>query len=147
MRSLELYNDKEEVMALLKVGSKGDEVASLQSDLKQLGFGIENDGIFGPATKEAVEELQMAFGYDVDGIVGDGTRSLVAKQLGYNWDINNGSAIKAALEAQGKTNDSGSLAGAPLARLLKKGTNGADVRYLQRRLNALGYTIGASGDF
>ena len=54
----------------LKKGAKGDAVEALQGKLQQLGFDVKPDGIFGPNTAQAVEELQTAFGYDVDGIVG-----------------------------------------------------------------------------
>ena len=52
---------------LLKQGSKGEAVSKLQNKLVQLGWKLEADGIFGAATKEAVEELTtglpMTWGY------------------------------------------------------------------------------------
>jgi peptidoglycan hydrolase-like protein with peptidoglycan-binding domain len=129
----------------LKQGAKGDEVTALQESLGKLGFGIEADGIFGPATKAAVEELQMAFGYDVDGIVGKGTTGLIEAQIGHGWNVDSG--VKTALQAQGKQTDKGSLAGVDLKRTLKEGASGGDVAYLQRRLNTLGYTVPVTGSF
>ena len=129
----------------LKQGSRGDEVTALQENLGKLGFAIAADGIFGPATKSAVEELQMAFGYDVDGIVGKGTTGLIEAQMGHGWNITSG--VKTALEAQGKQTERGNLAGVDLSRNLKKGTSGGDVSYLQRRLNTLGYAIPVNGSF
>ena len=133
--------------ALLKQGSRGDEVGSLQQNLGQLGFSLEADGIFGPATENAVEELQSAFGYDIDGIVGPGTAGLIQKQVEYGWNITGADAIKRALEAQGKKTEKGSLAGADLKRNLKTGLKGGDVAYLQRRLNVLGYNCEVNGSF
>jgi len=55
-------------MALLKVGSTGDEVKKLQQQL-----GITADGIFGPQTQAAVKAYQQKSGLAVDGIVGSQT--------------------------------------------------------------------------
>ena len=131
----------------LKKGAKGDAVEALQGKLQQLGFDVKPDGIFGPNTAQAVEELQTAFGYDVDGIVGEGTHSLIDAQVGYGWNVQKGDAIKGALQAQGKQTDKGSLAGAELKRNLKQGADGADVKYLQRRLQVLGFDVKADGQF
>ena len=53
---------------LLKVGSRGPEVKSLQEFL-----GIGADGIFGKGTEFAVKEFQKLNGLTVDGLVGPGT--------------------------------------------------------------------------
>jgi len=134
-------------MALLKQGSTGEDVTKLQKDLRVLGFEVETDGKFGADTKVAVEVLQTAFGYDVDGLVGDGTAALIEKQKGYGWNVTKASSLKAALEAQGKQTEKGNLAGAALKGLLKPGSTGADVRYLQRRLVALGFSVAVTGEF
>lgn len=53
---------------------RGDDVLLLQRQLNQLGFdsGPEN-GIFGPATENALTEFQLNAGVNVDGIVGEST--------------------------------------------------------------------------
>lgn len=132
---------------LLKNGSKGDDVKALQANLTKLGYKLEADGVFGPNTKQAVEELQSAFGYSVDGIVGKGTQGLIDAQVGYGWNVGAEGAIKKALEAQGKTTDKGNLAGADISRNLKQGISGADVAYLQRRLGTLGFAVSPDGSF
>lgn len=53
---------------LLKIGSKGSDVETLQEKL-----GIPPDGIFGPNTEEKVKEWQTNNGLLSDGIVGDKT--------------------------------------------------------------------------
>lgn len=53
---------------ILKKGSRGDEVKSLQKALH-----LQVDGIFGILTEEAVKEFQKANGLKADGIVGDQT--------------------------------------------------------------------------
>lgn len=74
-------------MAILKQGSRGDEVRTVQDKLKQLGFTIDADGIFGPKTHAAVIALQTVFGYDIDGDVGPATQKLIDQQLGYGWNL------------------------------------------------------------
>ena len=132
---------------LLKTGSQGDEVKALQEKLKKVGFEVEPDGIFGAQTKAAVEDLQSAFGYTVDGIAGDGTKGLLDAQIGHGWSVKAPDGLKKALQSQGKTTDKGNLAGAELTRLLKKGVEGADVRHIQRRLQALGIGAPLTGVF
>lgn len=55
---------------LLKNGSKGSDVATLQKFL-----GLDADGNFGPGTEKAVKNWQAANGLSADGIVGSGTWS------------------------------------------------------------------------
>ena len=55
-------------MNTLKLGSRGDDVRSLQVKLSLLP-----DGIFGPLTEEAVRTFQSKFDLTVDGIVGPAT--------------------------------------------------------------------------
>jgi len=53
---------------LLKLGSSGPDVVSLQQFLK-----ITSDGSFGPGTDKAVKDWQTKNGLTADGIVGDAT--------------------------------------------------------------------------
>lgn len=67
---------------LLKVGSRGDEVKLLQTQLNQLGFDAgKADGIFGTRTDNAVRAFQKAASVTVDGIVGDNTRKAIEAAL------------------------------------------------------------------
>jgi peptidoglycan hydrolase-like protein with peptidoglycan-binding domain len=68
----------------LKKGSEGEHVVELQQELNQLGFELDEDGIFGNETHHAVITLQTIFGYDVDGIAGPATRKLIHQQYGWN---------------------------------------------------------------
>ncbi len=63
--------------ALLRRGSKGAAVRSLQVDLNSAGAipGLVVDGDFGPATERAVRGFQQRSGLVVDGIVGLQTRA------------------------------------------------------------------------
>ena len=65
--------------ASLRVGSRGDEVKTLQTKLKRWGYYSGSiDGVFGAGTKEAVQYFQRSNGLDADGVVGPAT----AKALG-----------------------------------------------------------------
>src|SRR6478752_5606230 len=62
-------------MAVLKRGSKGQEVVRLQQRLKEIGFDPKGaDGTFGGDTEAAVNAFQKANGLKVDGQVGPATR-------------------------------------------------------------------------
>ncbi len=71
--------------SIVKKGSKGDAVRTLQGQLVQLGYKVAVDGDFGGGTEEAVKHLQKSFGYTVDGVVGDGTNFLINQQIGLGW--------------------------------------------------------------
>jgi peptidoglycan hydrolase-like protein with peptidoglycan-binding domain len=73
---------------VLKKGSEGAAVRTLQENLNKFGYGLNVDGNFGDATYGAVVHLQKAFGYTVDGMVGPGTQTLITQQIGYNWNKN-----------------------------------------------------------
>ena len=63
-----------EVEALSKYGSRGDEVKQIQTKLKRWGYYNGNvDGIFGSQTQEAVRYFQRKNGLTVDGIAGPAT--------------------------------------------------------------------------
>lgn len=102
--------------SLLKVGSTGTAVKTLQNNLNTLGYncGIA-DGIFGTNTKNAVKAFQKNQNIEVDGIVGSVTAA----------------RISAALANE---NDS----------LLKYGSLGDAVRNIQSSLNAIGYSAGSA---
>jgi len=63
-------------MPVLKRGSSGPDVLTLQSTLKQLGFDPNGvDGMFGPGTEAAVIAFQKSKGLTADGIVGPKTKA------------------------------------------------------------------------
>ena len=63
-------------MPVLKRGSSGPEVLTLQTSLKQLGFDPRGvDGVYGPGTQAAVIAFQKAKGLTPDGICGPATMS------------------------------------------------------------------------
>lgn len=60
-------------MAILKKGSKGADVSTLQRKLVSLGYTLKIDGDFGQGTEDAVRAMQRSFKLKDDGIVGDKT--------------------------------------------------------------------------
>lgn len=115
---------------ILKLGSRGEDVRMLQNYLNALGFSVgKADGIFGPATRNAVINFQRSRGLAVDGIVGPATIAAINAALNNKTNPNNGG-------------DSKSGASAPINRLLKLGSRGEDVKTLQKQLNALGFSVG-----
>lgn len=74
-------SDTEQSYPLLKKGSEGDYVKELQSILCALGYTLEIDGSFGPATLAAVIAFQKAQGLDTDGIVGENTWTKLYEEM------------------------------------------------------------------
>mgnify|MGYP002803104191 CR=1 FL=1 len=69
-----IYSEKNEVEALSKYGSRGEEVRQIQDKLKRWGYYKGNvDGIYGSQTQEAVKYFQRKNGLTVDGIAGPNT--------------------------------------------------------------------------
>lgn len=72
-------------MAILRQGSSGPDVTSLQQKLKDLGFDPNGvDGHFGPGTRNAVIAFQQSKDLQADGIAGPAT--LAALQSGAGSD-------------------------------------------------------------
>jgi murein L,D-transpeptidase YcbB/YkuD len=68
---------------MLRQGSRGQRVTSLQMDLSVYGgYPIAVDGIFGPATDGAVRSFQADEGLVADGIVGPLTSGALARRKG-----------------------------------------------------------------
>lgn len=64
---------------ILKRGHKGTGVLDLQNRLKYIGYEIETDGDFGPATEKMVIKFQETHGLKPDGIVGDKTMEAISE--------------------------------------------------------------------
>ena len=60
----------EALIVKVKTGSKGNAVRAAQTLLKNQGYNVPVDGIFGAQTKAAVLKFQSRTGRTVDGIVG-----------------------------------------------------------------------------
>ena len=63
---------------MLRSGSEGEEVVTLQTRLQELGYYTGSiDGQFGPGTREAVTLFQQQHSLGADGIVGQETRDVL----------------------------------------------------------------------
>ena len=60
----------EKLIIKVEKGSKGSAVRAVQLQLRQIGYDIGVDGIFGQQTERVVKEYQKEKGIKVDGIVG-----------------------------------------------------------------------------
>ncbi|MFX4260727.1 peptidoglycan-binding protein [Pelotomaculum propionicicum] len=104
---------------LLKEGMSGDNVLTLQTKLKSLGYYSGSvDGNFGAGTLSAVIAFQKGNGINDDGIAGPATLAAID------------SLAAAKVEA---------VAGSPRPDLIKKGMSGDKVLALQTKLKSLGY--------
>ncbi|MBE7042946.1 MAG: spore cortex-lytic enzyme [Ruminococcaceae bacterium] len=76
----------ESTQTLSRYGSQGNEVVSIQTKLKNLGYYKgEIDGIFGPLTQSALIQYQTNFGLKADGVAGPKTlQSLGLSTGGYS---------------------------------------------------------------
>ncbi len=73
-----------EPSTLVKVGSRGDNVRWVQDLLKENGYTITVDGVFGNITKNAVIHFQKYNNLTTDGIVGVLTRNALKKSVNYS---------------------------------------------------------------
>lgn len=67
---------------LLRRGTSGPDVRDLQTVLAALGYPLRCDGVFGPATADAVRRFQSDRGLTADGVVGPATRAALEKSIG-----------------------------------------------------------------
>lgn len=73
------------VVAILKKGSKGDEVKEVQRRLKKWGYYSGNvDGVFGNGTRAAVIAFQKKNGLTADGVVGKATYKALGMTASYS---------------------------------------------------------------
>ena len=115
----------------LQTGSRGGQVATLQTLLKRAGYGVSIDGDFGPATHRAVRRFQAEHRLAADGVVGAQTASA----------LNRFATATPAPAAGGGATAGPSAGGLGRYLPLKQGSAGAGVRVLQLLLNQKGAKI------
>ena len=119
---------------LLRPGSRGGSVGSLQQSLKNLGYYKGSiDSIFGGGTTSAVKRFQTSRHLSADGIAGPATFNAITKAA-------NGTATTPAP----KPEVSKPAPSAPVSNgLLRHGSRGGSVGSLQQSLKNLGYYKGS----
>lgn len=112
----------------IRKGSKGDAVREAQQLLNAWDDSLQlaEDGIFGTATKAAVEAFQQANGLTMDGILGPNTWAALLK-----LDVDPGEDDDEEVQ--------------PARPTIAQGSKSEDVRELQRMLRSLGYTLEIDG--
>lgn len=111
---------------LLKFGMSGEEIKTVQTKLKELGyFNEKTTGYYGEVTKGAVEKFQKDRKFSVDGVVGPGT-----------WGSLVGNDYKLPVEQLSGQNI---IQNTTLKELLKQDMNGEHIKNAQIRLKELGY--------
>ncbi len=68
-----------------KIGDRGQAISDLQGYLRELGYGVAQDGQFGPETQAAVRAFQSARRIRVDGIAGPETLIEISKARSEGW--------------------------------------------------------------
>ena len=101
--SYNVFFRNNELLALSKYGSRGEEVRTIQTKLKRWGYYKGNvDGIYGSQTQEAVKYFQRKNGLTVDGIAG--TKTLQAMGI-YNSSGNSSSGSSNNSSSSTNSND------------------------------------------
>ncbi len=121
----------------LRKGYTGDDVRSVQTKLKELGYYTGTvDGKYGSSTMEAVRAFQSRNGLSVDGLTG----SLTSKAL-----FSGGATSAGDATTPDTPPSSGGTGGYVIPkRTLRSQYEGEDVRTVQTRLKELGYYTGTT---
>ncbi|MGI6707268.1 MAG: peptidoglycan-binding domain-containing protein [Clostridia bacterium] len=139
-----LFSNTAMAAPLLKVGSRGEAVSSLQKKLTSLGYyNYRVTGYFGSITRDAVVRFQKSKGLQPDGIVGKLTHA--ALEGGSKGSDRSGSSGSSS--SKSSSADKNTQATLSINRLLKRGSRGADVKSLQQTLKNLGYSLAVDGIF
>lgn len=85
-------------MALIKVGSRGTATKAAQQKLKDLGYSLDADGIFGKGSKAAVIQFQQDNDLPADGIIGPNTLKVMDARLAEKGDLDTVTTEKIAGE-------------------------------------------------
>jgi peptidoglycan hydrolase-like protein with peptidoglycan-binding domain len=132
---------------MLRYGSSGELVETLQYLLNLFGASLAVDGDFGALTQGAVTWFQSSNGLSSDGIVGPMTASALQSGSSSQSSTSQASEESTTTESassEGTADTSTALTGEPM---LGMGDNGPLVSTLQALLNEHGASITVDGDF
>lgn len=73
----------------LRLGSTGADVRALQQQLRNLGYDVNVDGVFGAATDQTVRRFQASNRLVADGIVGSATRNALDNGVNASYPESN----------------------------------------------------------
>lgn len=124
----------------LRKGYQGEDVKTVQSRLKELGYYTGSvDGKYGSGSVAAVKAFQKAHGLTVDGLAGSGTYKVLFSD---NAKPTTGTTATTAPTATPSPSPTPAPAGDVPTRTLRQNDTGDDVSLLQSRLKTLGYYTG-----
>ena len=125
-------------LPMLRYGSRGSAVVTLQKKLRTLGYSVSTDGIFGPNVLRNVKAFQRSAKLGVDGIVGPNTWAALDRAT------SGGSEPDPKPEPSDPkpdpTPDPQPTGSRPM---LRPGSRGSHVTYLQRQLSSHGFWVGS----
>jgi lipoprotein-anchoring transpeptidase ErfK/SrfK len=85
----------------VEYGATGEHVAAVQQRLKDLGYFLPHaDGVYGPATRQAVWALQKAAGLYRDGVVGPKTQEALDRGVRPTPVSSSGKVVEIDLDRQ-----------------------------------------------
>jgi peptidoglycan hydrolase-like protein with peptidoglycan-binding domain len=118
--------------AIYKVGSNGNKVKDIQKLV-----GVDQDGVYGPKTEQAVKVWQHKLGVNADGVWGPQTEEAT----------NNLFAFLSNITAEPENNEFFEAINAAKNQVISKGSTGDAVKIAQIALNLKGYNLQADGIF
>ena len=141
--------------AILRYGTRSDEVLKLQQNLTKLGLYTGTiSGHYGSITEAAVMNFQRKNGLSADGIAGAKTLSSISGKLSGNSSSGNSSSSGSSNSNSNSSGSSSSNNGSDSSTLLntsvmlQQGSSSSEVLKLQNMLASLGfYTGNKTGNF
>lgn len=118
--------------SIYQVGSSGEKVKEIQQIV-----GAQQDGIYGPATQQAVKVWQAKLGINSDGIWGPQTQEATNNLFAFLANVSETQAANGFFEA----------INAAKKEVISKGSTGDAVKLAQIALNIKGYNLAADGIF
>ncbi len=122
----------------LQRGDQGVRVLALQEELRNQGYFVTPDQLYGSQTESAVRQFQRDRGIVVDGVYGPATEAAL---------FGTGGAVLASTTPLFQTSSSSSFGtyvnASPGSRTVTLGDRGSDVLQLQQTLNRLGFRAGS----
>ena len=126
------------------LGDEADEVATIQTALKQLKlYSAGITGHYGEKTEAAVKKFQKKYAFEDNGIVDEDTRAALYEAAGITYTASGSSSSSSSSAAS--SSSSSSVSG---SAILRYGTRSDEVIKLQQNLTKLGlYTGTISGHY
>ena len=130
----------------LRRGYSGNDVLSVQTQLKALGYYTSTlDGVYGAGTMAAVSAFQKNNSLSVDGLVGSKTYTRMFASSAVASGSTSDSSTSGSTDTSGDTGTDTSTSGTYTSLAL--GATGTAVKTMQKALKALGYNVSADGNF